>query len=241
MKKLLFIYLALIIFLVSCNPTNNKSDSSVKIDTTGYYTARDLKGLATFRIDESTFDGTINQIKNEIRNDKKSFETSGKLTKFDDYMYLPKENSILNKEHFSIDERTEKNIKTIEMHQYFAGELEIKQFKLIFYHDTLINITCSSNEHIEKAFSQKYGKPKSITETQEFGVKSGNRWENQKIKATSYIGFDNRIKGAIRIMYFNLEILSKNRITNYMKQVNENKEAQKKLDEIKDQENIKKL
>ena len=222
MKKLLFICLVLTIFLVSCNQINNKSDNSAKIDTTGYYIARDLKGLATFKIDESTFDETLNQIKNEIRNDKKSFETSGKLSKYPDWMYISKENSIINKEYFAIDERTEKNIKTIEILQYFVGEIEIEQLKLIFYNDTLIFISCDSNEKIEKAFTQKYGEPKNVYR--------GHQWENQKIKATSYTAISEK---TLRIIYFNLEILSKNKIINYTKQVNENKEEQKKLDEMK--------
>ena len=68
-----------LIFLYSCNNQSPQKKISIDelsnlTDTIGYYAARNMKGLASFKIGESTYSETINQLKEEIRKDSRRFK-----------------------------------------------------------------------------------------------------------------------------------------------------------------------
>lgn len=79
MNRLIFFLVILSFGLFSCtDPTskNNKQVNNVP-DTVGYFAARNLKGLATFKIGETTYKEALKNIKDEIRKDsKKGKETN---------------------------------------------------------------------------------------------------------------------------------------------------------------------
>lgn len=87
MKKLLMPILAVILGSFSCNnPTSKGTESSNLQDTTGFFAARNMKGLAFFKIGESTYSEIIDSIKENIRKDyKNKKETELGLTRYSEY------------------------------------------------------------------------------------------------------------------------------------------------------------
>lgn len=76
MRNLAVLLVITCIVLLFCNnPSSQKiSETSNLPDTTGYFAARNMKGLASFKIGESTYTEIINLIKQEIRKDSKRYK-----------------------------------------------------------------------------------------------------------------------------------------------------------------------
>jgi hypothetical protein len=83
MKNLIVILLIICISIFSCNnPTSQKNVVVNNVpDTVGYFAARNMKGLASYKIGETTYKQALKKIKDEIRKDSKRFkETNYKET-----------------------------------------------------------------------------------------------------------------------------------------------------------------
>ena len=89
--------------LLSCNiPSSQKNNLTDNFpDTTGYFAARNMKGLASFKIGESTYQEILSLIQEEIRKDSKRFKETnykelsrynGYQEKYLDYKYDKKGN-----------------------------------------------------------------------------------------------------------------------------------------------------
>jgi hypothetical protein len=169
MKNLSFI-LVISIIVIGCNSQTSTPKVSLGNDTIGFYAARNLKGLASFKIGESTYRNVLNQIKDEIRKDSKRFEETdykemprytGYQEKYPDFTFDKAGNiaSSFYREDFSfiLDEINDTITKTVKMSSYFIDNLEVQYLELTFYSDTLIRIKSWQNDEIDKIFEQKYG------------------------------------------------------------------------------------
>lgn len=77
MKKFIVPVLAIVIGFFSCNnPTSKNKENANLPDTTGYFAARNMKGLGTFKIGESTYSEILKTIKEEIRKDSRRYKES---------------------------------------------------------------------------------------------------------------------------------------------------------------------
>lgn len=79
MKKLTIPILAIVIGFFSCNnPTSNSNENTNTNlpDTTGYFAARNMKGIGTFKIGESTYSEILKTIKEGIRKDSRRYKES---------------------------------------------------------------------------------------------------------------------------------------------------------------------
>jgi hypothetical protein len=227
MKKLAVI-IPVIFLLYSCKNTQ-KTGILNNPDTTGYYSARNLEGLVSFNIDESTYNKTINLIKDDIRKDK-NYRYIGYSSKTNYYEEEFNE--------FLLRESKDTISKTIELYNYFVDDFEIQSLKLLFLYDTLVSITCKNTEEFENLLTQKYGKPKSIEEKQEYSLIFGNKWENQKVELISY---HNVVSPPIHYHYETINIKSKSRYPLYLKLLTDKIQSDKKLQELKKKETIEKL
>jgi len=143
-------------------------------DTTGYYATRNMKGLASFKIDESTYNKTLNLIKNEMENDAedryKYRENKSSFPSLDEHSWLDglKENDtrIYLESVTDPNKKQNSNIKTLEMSYpgYYIGDIKISNLKLTFFKDTLISIECDKSD-IDQAFTTKYKPSTFIEET----------------------------------------------------------------------------
>lgn len=83
MKNLNVSLLIICVGFFSCNnPTSQKTNVVSNLpDTAGYYAARNLKGLASYKIGETTYKQALKTIKDEIRKDSRRYkETNYKET-----------------------------------------------------------------------------------------------------------------------------------------------------------------
>jgi len=166
--------LALTLKLISCKQGIQNSNITNANDTTGSYAVRNMKGLASFNIDESTYNKTLHFIKNEMKNDKedryKYRENKREFSSIGEDMWLSNSGLKDNDERIYVESVTDANkkqnplIKTIEISYpgYYIGNLKISNLKLSFFKDTLISIECD-NSDIEQAFTTKY-KPTFVIE-----------------------------------------------------------------------------
>ena len=85
-KFLLILFFAGL-FLFSCNnPSRNKvSITNVTADTTGYYAARNMKGLANFVLGESTINEIVEIIKAEIKEDYNIHKETSQIPQYRGY------------------------------------------------------------------------------------------------------------------------------------------------------------
>ena len=194
----LWFFIVALALLSSCN-TPTQKHSIVLEDTTGFYKARNMKGIAEFFIDSSTYHTTLDKIKAEIRLDYKQ-GTSAK------YTYLPKEN-ITDMELFPFRENQDSIIKTIDLFEYFTGSLKVNFLKLTFLNDTLVEITCDSGKDIEDALTQKYGQGKVFYKD----YKSSLIWQNANVKSSLYYNEYFTEAHIRKVRYDKLEIYSKAR------------------------------
>lgn len=76
-KKLTIPFLVIVIGFFSCNnPTSNSNENTNLPDTTACFAARNMKGLGTFKIGESTYSEILKTIKEEIRKDSRRYKES---------------------------------------------------------------------------------------------------------------------------------------------------------------------
>lgn len=182
MKKLFIVLFGVLLLTTSCSniPTgNNNFNANSRIinavDTTGYYAAKNLKGLELFNLGETTYNGALDVIKSKIRVD---YNKEYNLRNYPPY-YSPK--TKYSAERFSIlfeeiqkdticsllDKKTSSgfgsltfgspDVKFILMREYYIGDLKISNLKLTFFKDTLCKIECDQNTAIEQGFKDKYG------------------------------------------------------------------------------------
>ena len=73
MRNYLTLIILTAIFFTSCKDVTQKSEKDTIIlpDTTGFYAARNLKGLGVFIIGKSTYLNTLKNLKNEWRKNKR--------------------------------------------------------------------------------------------------------------------------------------------------------------------------
>jgi hypothetical protein len=215
--KCIILIFFLSVLYTSCIQVQQPSDkkSSIEPDTTGFYAARNLDGLGEFQIGKSTYMNTINSLKNEWRKDKRySYSNNGKESGelFKGLKELKNDTATISKNTSSFSTRflACKDVKAIGLDHYFIGDNEIDSLLLIFYEDILIRIDCQQNNKIDEGFTLKYGagkvKDKTIwitpvgrTEKRPgdnliingsahiFSIYNEKIWENQMVKATSYV------------------------------------------------------
>jgi len=271
MKKIITLII-IGLFLYSCNnqPVQKNSTATNVPDTSGYYAARCMKGIASFRLGETTYKQAINNIKEEIRKDsRKSEETHYKefpkyqgydpkfldfkydkygniVSQFyrEDFGYIIKEikcdtlKSNLKKDALDDDIFGCPKTKAIKIFQYYIGDIELMNFELRFYNDTLYKISCDHEDKLDAGLKEKYGIGKSIKKNEwqtPLGIKSEapqnealkkkskilkidetTVWENQSIIATSitYMKFfykdgSDDFSNAINSSYFKMELKNK--------------------------------
>jgi hypothetical protein len=93
MKNLTISLLIICFGFFSCsNPSSQKNTVANNIpDTAGYFAARNMKGLATFKIGESTYSDVLKIIQEEIRQDSKRFNKTTNYKELPNYQgYDPK-------------------------------------------------------------------------------------------------------------------------------------------------------
>lgn len=176
MKSIILGLFGFVLFmLVACDPPRTTVITyKNEEDSTGYAAARNLKGLASFKISETTYNQALRTIKDEIRKDYIDSRKQGKTGRYNSYSTYRK---ILDREDFGdikefrydtlekyLENSTfDRNIfgcpslKVIEMFDYFVGEINVRSLELNFFNDTLYRITAGQNDEIEKGFKEKYG------------------------------------------------------------------------------------
>lgn len=164
-KIIILIMLATTFISNSCKQRIQNTSFTGINDTTGYYATRNMKGLASFKIDESTYNKTLNLIKNEMRNDiedrYKYRENKSSFPSLDEHSWLDglKENDTRIYLEIVTDpnKKQNPNIMTLEMSYpgYYIGDIKISNLKLTFFKDTLIYIECDKSD-IDQAFTTKY-------------------------------------------------------------------------------------
>ena len=164
MRAFLTVLTVVIIVLSSCkdfskSENSKTTDNPEKTDTTGYFEARDLQGLANFIIDKSNYKETFRTLNKEFKEDKRYYYSSP--FNITEISYDTTE-SFLNED--ILEQRIFgcPNLKALKVSTYFIGDIELTSLKLTFYQDTLIRIDCSQNDKIDEGFSEKYGKGKFI-------------------------------------------------------------------------------
>ena len=215
MKTNTLIILAVVVLFNSCTqtPKHQVSTVSTEPDTTGYYSARDLKGLGYFILGQSTFKDTQAKIKAEMRKEPKynvigdidPFYTELVIKQGDSTVFYqnPSERSVLDDNAIACPYN-----KTIKMYKYFLAGLELSNVKLDFYKDTLIRISVDNDDKLIEAFNFKYGKgllkdetiwntpfgekrerpSDALIKSEKATVKSiyqYHRWKNVKVNAVS--------------------------------------------------------
>jgi hypothetical protein len=233
MKKLLLPLMLSLSITYSCNISNSNKSGNNESDTIGYYAARNLKGLASFKIGTTTYKQALDTIKAEIRKDSRRYKETNykempKYTgydahyedyKFDKYgnvastFYREDFGSIFKEITFDTADDNLKedifdqntfgcpNIKVIDMGSYYIGDIEIFEFKLSFFNDTLYKISSTQNSSIDEGFKAKYGAGKFIDNS----IKRGKKvlsidelyiWENSLVKAESKNYCEYKYKGS---------------------------------------------
>lgn len=219
----------LLILCISLNTCNVTTQPVIEtVDTTGYSNARRMNGLAGFIIDSSTYIYTLESIKNLIRD---SYLLGSRR-----YFYLPANESLTGKEKFSFFEKADSSVKTVEIYEYFVDSYVIEQLNLNFLNDTLVTIICKSSQFLEDAFNEKYGTGRPFTEEH-----SGTRWENARVRCSSYSSHYFTKSGLKKTSYSNFEIISKHRHEKYAKQIILNDQRRKKAEDLKLLETYKQL
>jgi hypothetical protein len=248
MKNLTVCLLTICFGFLSCNnPSSQKNSIANNIpDTVGYFAARNMKGLASFKIGETTRSQALKIIKDEIRKDSRRFkETDYKETpryqgyeaNYPDFTFDKNGNisGTFYREYFDLiikevkydtlnsflkEDLLEKeifgcpNIKAINIFQYYIADIELMNFELKFYQDTLYKISCNQEEKIESGFKEKYGEGSTFNNNQwktPLGIKNEapeneamrkksqllkidekHIWENEHVRAVSqtYIRYE---------------------------------------------------
>jgi len=241
MKNLIICLLTICFGAISCsNPTSQKNTVANNVpDTAGYFAARNMKGIASFKIGETTRLQALKIIKDEIRKDSKRFKETnykempryqGYEANYPDFTFDKNGNisGTFYREYFDLIIKEVKydtlksylkedflerevfgcpNIRAIKIFQYYIGDIELMNFELKFFHDTLFKITCNQEDKIETGFKEKYGDGKSTINNQwktPFGITNETPendairkksqllridekhiWENKLLKATS--------------------------------------------------------
>lgn len=220
MKELIISVLIIFIGLVSCNNSTKINGKNTNlIDTTGFFTARNLRGLGEFTIGKSTYSEILITIKNDIRKDYQNYKESNYCDLLHYFGYRPKYSDF--KEDFGLtftevsydtihsylkrDFLQKKifgcpNIREIRMREYYIGEIVINDLRLKFYKDTLYKIMCSQNNEIEEGFKIKYGNGKLInnsTEKTTYGKSEIKKiiWENELLITESQTYYEYKYNG----------------------------------------------
>ena len=182
MKKL--IAFVIMVSFVSCTLFTNKKEKeqtaskieSIEPDTTGYYAARELRGIYLFILNKTTIKD-LKKIKTEIRKDDN-------LNKYCDIKEI-------NTEPY---EKTCDKIHEYSVDGFKIGNIYMPKLHLTFFNDTLIDINSKDNYSIEKAFIEKYGSGKykfteKTIEGKHSKIKGHHReriWENEKAIANHW-------------------------------------------------------
>jgi hypothetical protein len=223
MKNLTVSLLIICFGSFSCsNPTSQKNSVVNNVpDTAGYFAARNMKGIAAFKICETKYSQALKIIKDEIRKDSRRFKETnykempkyhGYEAKYSDFTFDKNGNiaSSFNREYFDLIIKEVKydtlnnylkedlikeeifgcpNIKAIKIFQYYIGDIELMNFELKFYQDTLYKICCNQQDKIESGFKEKYGDGRSIINNEwktPFGIKN-EAPENDAIRKKSQL------------------------------------------------------
>lgn len=196
MKSLIANLIIICFAFFSCsNPATKKNTVVNNVpDTAGYYAARNMRGIASFKIGETTYKKAMNIIKDEIRKDSRRYKETnykempkyiGYEANYPDFTYDKNGNiastferedfgniikevkydtvesylkdDLLGKEIFGC-----KNLKALNVFQYYIGDIELMNFELKFFQDTLYKISCNQQDKIESGFKEKYGNGKYI-------------------------------------------------------------------------------
>ncbi len=177
------------LFLVcSCKPRTPATLASTLPDTTGYYAARDLKGLGYFILGQSSFKETVNKIKTEIKKNP------------NEYWIDPLEISIWDTMTYDPNYRTPYGghiycplNKNVFLHTYFIGGFELSRVFLNFYKDTLFAIEIDEPSDLSSAFNKKYGEATHLSSERSMVKKGGHNysvttnvyvWQNESVIAT---------------------------------------------------------
>jgi hypothetical protein len=102
MKKVMIPLVIIVLGFFGCNNPSSKSNGTINLsDTLGYFAAKNMKGLGSFKIGESTRSEILNIIKEEIRKDSRRYKEtnykelplySGYEPKYLDYKFDKKGN-----------------------------------------------------------------------------------------------------------------------------------------------------
>jgi hypothetical protein len=202
MKALL--YISSLLIFVGCNsPISNPSlytniairwrDEIYKyvlVDTTGYYAARDFKGIGNFKVGETT----ISIIKkSEVRKVNDSSDEYWWIGGSEVLQLFPNPTNVINNPS-KVSYCPE--VKIFKVKSITISSIPLEDVYLTFYRDTLIELKCNENEKIATAMEYKYGKGTKIIEN--IGIKCGYGysngtvrillWQNKKIKAEIHKG-----------------------------------------------------
>jgi len=241
MKTSIVIITSICLGLLSCtNPSapKNKVENNVP-DTVGFFAARNLKGIAAFKIGETTRSQALKIIKDEIRKDSRRFKETdykempkyhGYEANYTDFTFDKNGNisGTFTREYFDLIIKEVKydtissflkedlldreifgcpKIRAIRIFQYYIGDIELMNFELKFYQDTLYKISCNQEDKIESGIKEKYGEGRTIVNNQwktPLGIKNEapeneamrkksqllkidekHIWENENVKAVS--------------------------------------------------------
>jgi len=304
MKNLTVSLLIICFGSFSCsNPTSQKNTVVNNVpDTAGYFAARNMKGIAAFKICETKYSQALKIIKDEIRKDSRRFKETnykempkyhGYEAKYPDFTFDKNGNiaSSFNREYFDLIIKEVKydtlnnylkedlikeeifgcpNIKAIKIFQYYIGDIELMNFELKFYQDTLYKISCNQQDKIESGFKEKYGDGRSIINNEwktPFGIKNEapendairkksqllkidekNIWENESVKAVSqtyiqyeYKGGSDSFSDAYSDSYFAMDSKNTKLKDNITECENNASKAKQRLEEQKKQKELNQL
>ena len=172
--------------LLACTPPSGPKTITYKNeeDTTGFYAARNLKGLASFQIGETTYKQAIKILKDDIRRDynaSRQEDYTGYSTRYNSYspdhpefvsnklVYRESFSSVIKETKFDTIQSYLKedlldrevfgcpNLREIRMFEYYIGNIEVRSLKLNFFNDTLFSINANQDDELEKGFIEKYG------------------------------------------------------------------------------------
>lgn len=193
------IVLLIVISFVSCTTPTPKAGPTITPDTTGYYAARELKGLGYFILGQSTFKMTVNKIKKEMRENKEYRYDPDPFwsedLRYKDLKVFRKDTSVFYRDDYLLNDVLAcPNNDKIELYKYFVGGLELSNIYLEFYNDTLIAIHSPDyGFNLLSAFHKKYGEGIQTINTisierdgkDNYRVHEKERiWHNDKVKAT---------------------------------------------------------
>lgn len=75
MKKVMIPFVIIVLGFFGCNNPSSKNTGTINLpDTVGYFAAKNMKGLGSFRLGESTYSQILNIIKEEIRKDSRRYK-----------------------------------------------------------------------------------------------------------------------------------------------------------------------